>query len=234
MNYGKSDRQTKVKWHNFISASVGRRGKGETIVVFKSQQNELTLFLWPIHFSMLIFISHVMKLCNDNLYVSLTEPGRQYSTWSLLFLPTNTRTYITSPIPQTIWTFLTEVCYERKYMNKNMEQREERADFYIIHWKTFLKAKRGCHIPKAIRECLQDWCPQHRQISIFLGLCLRLWVQHFSSSSLRFQRNMSVACHECRTDNSSSTSSHIQACPDINTHTGGKMWFLCIENPIFS
>lgn len=49
-------------------------------------------------------------------------------------------------------------------MNKNMEQREERADFYIINPKTFLKAQRassqqGCHIPKAIQRMPSELVP---------------------------------------------------------------------------
>lgn len=147
--------------------------------------------------------------------------------------------YITSPVPQTIWTFLTEVCNESKYVNKNMKQRGERADFYIIHRKTFQKAQsvQPARMPQSksnSENAYRIGAHNRNRYLFFLGLCLRLWVQHFSSSSWRFQRSMSVACHECRSDNSSVTSSHIQACPDINTHTRGKMWFLCIGDSIFS
>lgn len=116
---------------------------------------------------------------------------------------------------------------------------EKRADFYIIHLKTFPKTQREQsarmpHSKSTSENAYRIGGHNKDRYLFFLGLCLRLWVQHFSSSSLCFQCSMSVACHECRTDNSSVTSSQIQTCPDINTHIRGKTRFLCIGNYIFS
>lgn len=65
-------------------------------------------------------------------------------------------------------------CIMKWNMNKNMEQRGEKGRLLHNSSKNISKnpkraVSKDATFQKHLRECLQNWCPQQRQISIFSG-----------------------------------------------------------------